>query len=104
MEVHDGVVENQTDLRLRPSRFRGGLHQRRLYRQGCGLRHRLGQNSAEATGKQTVWIQNRAAGAERIRARVKSLMATKTIDIETAVQVALLEQQGPSGCLYGSRR
>ncbi|TQN59708.1 TolC family protein [Agrobacterium tumefaciens] len=49
--------------------------------------------TSEATGKQTVWIQNRAE-AQATSARVKSLMATKTIDVETAVQVALLNNKG----------
>ncbi|MQU73577.1 TolC family protein [Sinorhizobium medicae] len=47
----------------------------------------------EATGKQTVWVQNRQQ-AEAVRSRVKSLMAKKTIDVETAVQVALLNNKG----------
>jgi outer membrane protein TolC len=49
--------------------------------------------SGEATGKQTVWIQNQQQSAEA-RARVKALMAKKTIDAETAVQVALLNNRG----------
>lgn len=49
--------------------------------------------SNEATGKQTVWIQNQKQ-AEEIRSRVKTLMAKKTIDVETAVQVALLNNRG----------
>lgn len=49
--------------------------------------------SNEATGKQTVWVQNRQQ-AEAVRSRVKSLMAKKTIDVETAVQVALLNNKG----------
>jgi outer membrane protein TolC len=49
--------------------------------------------SSEATGKQTVWVQNRQQ-AEQTRERVKALMAKKTIDVETAVQVALLNNKG----------
>ena len=49
--------------------------------------------SGDATGKQTVWIQNQQQAAEA-RARVKALMAKKTIDTETAVQVALLNNRG----------
>lgn len=49
--------------------------------------------SSEATGKQTVWIQNQAQ-AQATRDRVKALLARKTIDIETAVQVALLNNKG----------
>jgi outer membrane protein TolC len=49
--------------------------------------------SGEATGKQTVWIQNQAQ-AQATRDRVKALMAKKTIDVETAVQVALLNNKG----------
>lgn len=49
--------------------------------------------SAEATGKQTVWVQN-LQQAQVVRDRVKALMAKKTIDVETAVQVALLNNKG----------
>lgn len=49
--------------------------------------------ATEATGKQTVWIQNRAE-AQATATRVKSLMSAKTIDVETAVQVALLNNKG----------
>ncbi|MDX0494096.1 TolC family protein [Sinorhizobium medicae] len=49
--------------------------------------------TSEATGKQTVWIQNRA-DAQAVSGRVKALMAKKTIDAETAVQVALLNNKG----------
>ncbi|WP_117191578.1 TolC family protein [Rhizobium terrae] len=49
--------------------------------------------SGEATGKHTVWIQNRKHASE-VRARVKTLMAKKTIDVEAAVQVALLNNRG----------
>jgi outer membrane protein TolC len=49
--------------------------------------------SGGATGKQTVWIQNQQQAAQA-RARVKALMAKKTVDVETAVQVALLNNRG----------
>lgn len=49
--------------------------------------------SGEATAKQTVWIQNQKQ-AQATRDRVKALMAKKTIDVETAVQVALLNNKG----------
>ncbi|WP_105382212.1 TolC family protein [Neorhizobium alkalisoli] len=49
--------------------------------------------SGEATGKQTVWVQNQEQ-AQAVRDRVKALMARKTIDVETAVQVALLNNKG----------
>lgn len=48
--------------------------------------------SAQAIGKQTVWIQNQKQ-AQATRDRVKALMARKTIDVETAVQVALLNNR-----------
>ncbi len=49
--------------------------------------------SGEATAKQSVWIQNQRQ-AEAVRERVKALMARRTIDAETAVQVALLNNKG----------
>ncbi|WP_107341323.1 TolC family protein [Agrobacterium pusense] len=49
--------------------------------------------SGEATGKQTVWVQNQQH-AQVVRDRVKTLMARKTVDAETAVQVALLNNKG----------
>ncbi|MGV1988083.1 TolC family protein [Agrobacterium sp. 22-221-1] len=50
--------------------------------------------TSEATGKQAVWVQNRAE-AQATQARVKSLMAAgKSLDVETAVQVALLNNKG----------
>ncbi|CAN7368133.1 TolC family protein [Neorhizobium tomejilense] len=48
---------------------------------------------SEATGKQTVWVQNRQQ-AQAVQGRVKALLAKKTIDVETAVQVALLNNKG----------
>ena len=50
--------------------------------------------TSEATGKQAVWVQNRAE-AQATQARVKSLMAAgKSLDVETAVQIALLNNKG----------
>jgi outer membrane protein TolC len=49
--------------------------------------------SSEVTGKQTAWVQNQQQSAQ-VRERVRALMAKKTIDVETAVQVALLNNKG----------
>ena len=49
--------------------------------------------TAEAAGKQTVWVQNQEQ-ARSVSKRVKALMAKKSIDVETAVQVALLNNKG----------
>ncbi len=49
--------------------------------------------TAEAVRKQTVWIQNQQH-ARVVSDRVKTLMAKKAIDVETAVQVALLNNRG----------
>lgn len=49
--------------------------------------------TAEAAGKQTVWVQNQEQ-ARSVSERVKALMAKKAIDVETAVQVALLNNKG----------
>ncbi len=49
--------------------------------------------TAEAVGKQTVWIQNQQH-ARVVSDRVKTLMGKKAIDVETAVQVALLNNKG----------
>lgn len=54
----------------------------------------VSSRTSEATGKQAVWVQNRAE-AQATQARVKSLMtAGKSLDVETAVQVALLNNKG----------
>ncbi|SON57822.1 Outer membrane efflux protein [Hartmannibacter diazotrophicus] len=53
----------------------------------------VSRQTANATGKQTVWIQSREE-AQVISGRVKALMDRKTIDVETAVQVALLNNKG----------
>ncbi|MEZ0000030.1 TolC family protein [Sinorhizobium fredii] len=49
--------------------------------------------TAGAIGKQTVWVQNQQQ-ARVVSDRVKSLIAKKTLDVETAVQVALLNNKG----------
>ncbi|WP_395773162.1 TolC family protein [Agrobacterium pusense] len=50
--------------------------------------------TSEATGKQAIWVQNRVE-AQATQARVKTLMAaSKSLDVETAVQVALLNNKG----------
>ena len=49
--------------------------------------------TSQATGKDTVWIQNRQ-DAQAAASRVASLMKGKTLDVETAVQVALLNNRG----------
>ncbi|MBW9070693.1 TolC family protein [Agrobacterium pusense] len=50
--------------------------------------------TSEATGKQAIWVQNRVE-AQATQARVKTLMAaSKVLDAETAVQVALLNNKG----------
>ncbi len=49
--------------------------------------------TARATGKQTVWVQN-SAQAEALSERVHGLVHKQTIDADTAVQVALLNNKG----------
>ncbi|AOF92726.1 TolC family protein [Sinorhizobium sp. RAC02] len=56
--------------------------------------------TSTATGKASVWVQNRAE-AEAVAARVKTLMARKAIDAETAVQVALLNNKGLQAAYAG---
>jgi outer membrane protein TolC len=52
------------------------------------------KNNTTVLSKETVWIQNRAE-AERVEGRVKTLLArSKTVDAETAVQIALLNNKG----------
>ncbi|NVD42463.1 TolC family protein [Ensifer sp. HO-A22] len=45
------------------------------------------------TAKRSVWIQNRQQ-AEKAEAQVKALLARKSVDADTAVQVALLNNKG----------
>jgi outer membrane protein TolC len=55
--------------------------------------HEATEKSA-VLGKETVWVQSRAE-AERAQASVKELLAqSKTVDAETAVQIALLNNKG----------
>ncbi|CAN7228615.1 TolC family protein [Rhizobium sp. LjRoot254] len=52
------------------------------------------QGKSAVLSKETVWIQSRAE-AERVEARVKTLLAqSKAVDAETAVQIALLNNKG----------
>ena len=52
------------------------------------------QSKSAVLAKETVWIQSRGE-AEQVGARVKTLLAqSKTIDAETAVQIALLNNKG----------
>ncbi|MGG7580665.1 TolC family protein [Rhizobium sp. Nf11,1] len=54
----------------------------------------VADKTAIATAKQTVWIQNQNQ-ARSVAAEVKNLLARrKTLDIETAVQIALLNNKG----------
>ncbi|CAN7383223.1 TolC family protein [Pararhizobium sp. LjRoot235] len=49
--------------------------------------------TVEAAGKDTVWIQNQH-DAQAVSGRVKALLSKKSVDVETAVQVALLNNKG----------
>ncbi|MCV9997455.1 TolC family protein [Pararhizobium sp. YC-54] len=60
----------------------------------------VSNKTAEATGKDTVWVQNRH-DAQAATGRVKSLLAKKTVDAETAVQVALLNNKGLQAAYAG---
>jgi outer membrane protein TolC len=53
----------------------------------------VSNKTAESTGKDTVWIQNRQ-DAQAVSGRVKTLLAKNNVDVETAVQVALLNNKG----------
>ncbi|MBB5536018.1 TolC family protein [Rhizobium giardinii] len=53
----------------------------------------VSSKTAEATGKDAIWIQNRR-DAQAVSGRVKTLLARKSVDVETAVQVALLNNKG----------
>jgi outer membrane protein TolC len=53
----------------------------------------VANKTAEATGKDTVWVQNRQ-DAQMVSGRVKTLLAKKSVDVETAVQIALLNNKG----------
>ena len=44
----------------------------------------VSNKTAEATGKDTVWVQNRQ-DAQLVSGRVKTLLTKKTVDVETAV-------------------
>lgn len=52
------------------------------------------KDKTSVLSKETVWVQSRAQ-AEKTEARVKTLLAaSKTLDAETAVQIALLNNKG----------
>ena len=54
----------------------------------------VADQTAIVTTKQTVWIQNQNQ-ARSVSAQVRSLLARKkTLDVETAVQIALLNNKG----------
>ena len=53
----------------------------------------VANKTAEATGKDTVWVQNRQ-DAQLVSGRVKTLLTKKNVDVETAVQIALLNNKG----------
>lgn len=53
----------------------------------------VGSMVGESTTKQSVWIQNQQQ-AIAVKKRVNALLAKKTIDVETAVQVAILNNKG----------
>jgi outer membrane protein TolC len=53
----------------------------------------VSNKTSEATGKDTVWIQNRH-DAQAVSGRVKTLLSKKNVDVETAVQVAPLNNKG----------
>ncbi|MGO4620465.1 TolC family protein [Ensifer sp. 2YAB10] len=48
---------------------------------------------SRAAAKKSVWVQNREQ-ADKVNAEVKALLKRKTIDADTAVQVALLNNKG----------
>ena len=56
--------------------------------------------TAEATGKNTVWVQNQN-DAKAVAGQVKTLLARKSIDAETAVQIALLNNKGLQAAYAG---
>lgn len=56
--------------------------------------------TAEVTGKNTVWVQNQH-DAQAVAGQVKRLLARKSIDAETAVQVALLNNKGLQAAYAG---
>jgi len=53
----------------------------------------VSNKAAAAAGKDTVWIQNQH-DAQVVSGRVKTLLSKKSVDVETAVQVALLNNKG----------
>lgn len=53
----------------------------------------VAKNTRQATGKTSVWIQNKEQ-AEELAKRVHAMSHKKTIGVETAVQIALLNNRG----------
>lgn len=53
----------------------------------------VSDKAANATGKETVWVQN-SHDAQAVSRHVETLLSKKTIDAETAVQIALLNNKG----------
>ena len=54
----------------------------------------------QATGKETVWVQNRAE-AQAVARRVSAMIGGKTISADVAVQVALLNNKGLQAAYAG---
>lgn len=60
----------------------------------------VSMTTAQATGKNTVWVQNKH-DALAVAGQVKTLLARKSIDAETAVQIALLNNKGLQAAYAG---
>lgn len=78
----------------------GGCVQATEYSQKNAGFSSVSKTTAEATGKNTVWIQNRN-DAQAVAGQVKALLGSKSIDAETAVQVALLNNKGLQAAYAG---
>ncbi|WP_428424711.1 TolC family protein [Pararhizobium sp.] len=78
----------------------GGCVQATEYSQKSAGFSSVSRTAAEATGKDTVWIQNRQ-DAQAVAGQVKMLLTAKNIDVETAVQVALLNNKGLQAAYAG---
>ena len=78
-----------------------GCVQAAEYSQGKAGFSSVSNTAAQATGKNTVWIQNRR-DAQAVGAQVSALLATdKSIDAEMAVQIALLNNKGLQAAYAG---
>ena len=60
----------------------------------------VSDKAAEATGKETVWVQN-SQDAQAVSQRVTALLSKPTVDVETAVQIALLNNKGLQAAYAG---